>query len=90
LGYALRSTFAVEYADAIEEVLSQKGQIEPVESEQQTPSVTVTVPTSSVSELLEQVLAAANGHAKFSIESGGFRPQPEPPETMEVWAPVKS
>ena len=81
-----RIIFPVEYAIAIEEILSQKGQIESVQSQ----SATMTVPTSSVGELLEQVLAATNGHAKFSVESDGFRPKAEPPETTDVWAPVKS
>src|SRR5258705_7853895 len=81
-----RIIFPVEYAIAIEEILSQKGQIESVQSQ----SATMTVPTSSVGELLEQVLAATNGHAKFSVESDGLRPKAEPPETTNVWAPVKS
>jgi len=81
-----RIVFPVEYAIAIEGILSQKGQIESVQSQ----SATMTVPTSSVGELLEQVLAATNGHAKFSVESDGFRPKAEPPETTDVWAPVKS
>ena len=85
-----RIVFPVEHAIAIEEILSQKGQIESVQSEKQSSSVTVTVPTSSVGELLEQVLAATVGHAKFSVESDGFRPKAEPPETTDVWAPVKS
>jgi elongation factor G len=85
-----RIIFAVEYADAIKETLAQNGKIESVQSEKQSPSVTVTVPTSSAGELLEQVLAATNGHSKFLVESGGFRPRAEPPETTEVWAPVKS
>jgi len=82
--------FPVEYAIAIEEILSEKGQIESVQSEKQSSNVTATVPTSSVGELLERILAATNGHARLSVESGGFRPKPEPPETADVWAPVKS
>jgi elongation factor G len=85
-----RIVFPVEYAIAIEEILSEKGQIEPVQSEKQSSNVTATVLTSSIGELLQRILAATSGHARLLVESGGFRPKPEPPETAEVWAPVKS
>lgn len=84
-----RIMFAADYAIAIEEILSQRGQIESVQTENQSSSVIATVPTSGMGELLERVLAATNGHAKFSVESDGFRPRAEPPETTDVWAPVK-
>lgn len=84
--------FPVEYATAIEEVFLAKGQIEVVQSENQSSIVTVVVPSSSVGKLLEQALAATDGHTRFSVESGGFRPKPEsePPETADVWVPLKS
>lgn len=85
-----RIVFPVEYAAAIEEILSEKGQIESVQSEKQSSNVTATVLTSSIGELLQRILAATSGHARLSVESGGFRPKPEPSETAEVWAPVKS
>jgi elongation factor G len=85
-----RAVFPIEYATAVEEISSTKGQIESAQSEMENCSVTVIVRTSGVGELLEQVLAATNGHARFSAENGGFRPKPEPPETADVWVSVKS
>jgi elongation factor G len=79
-----------EYAIAIEKILSQISQIESAQSETQSSSTTVIVATSSVGELLERVLAATDGHARFSVESSGFRSKPEPPETADVWAPANS
>jgi elongation factor G len=85
-----RTVFPIEYAIAVEEILSKKGQVESAQSEKDNSSLTVIIPTSGVGELLEQVLAATNGHARFSAENGGFRPKPEPPETADVWAPINS
>ena len=85
-----RILFPIEYAVAVEEILSKKGQVQSAQSEKENSSLTVIVPTSGVGELLDKVLAATSGHARFSAENGGFRPKPEPPETADVWAPVNS
>ena len=85
-----RIVFPAEYITVIKKIFSERGQIESAQSETQSSSVTVTVLASGVGELLEQVLAATNGHARLSVESGGFRPKTEPPETADVWVPVKS
>jgi len=85
-----RTVFPIKYAVAVEEILSKKGQVESAQSEKESSSRTVLVPTSGVGELLEQVLAATNGHARFSAENGGFRPKAEPSETADVWVPVNS
>jgi elongation factor G len=85
-----RIVLPVEYAIAIEEIFSEKGQIESVQSEKQSSSVTAVVPTSGLDGLLERVLTATRGLARLSVESAGFRPKPEPPGTVDVWVPVKS
>lgn len=78
-----------EYASAIEESFpSEEGQIESVQSELQISSFVMTVPTSQVEKVLQQFLSLTNGRAKLSIESGGFRPKPEPPDRVNVWASV--
>ncbi len=84
-----RSTFPKEYASAIEESLSSEDvRIESAQSESQTSGFIVTVPTSRVDSLLQQILSVTHGQAKFLIESGGFRPRPEPPDMATVWTSV--
>src|SRR5262249_29196871 len=83
-----RAVFSTQYASAIREISSEEGQIESAQSEADVSSFIVTVPTSRVGKLLQQILSVTNGLAKFSLESGGFRPKPEPPETADVWTPV--
>jgi len=54
-----RTTFPKEYANAIEESLSsEEVQIESAQSELQTSTLIVTVPTSRVDTLLRQILSA--------------------------------
>src|SRR5437667_12126053 len=55
---------------------------ESAQSESQTSGFIVTVPTSRVDSLLQQILSVTHGQAKFLIESGGFRPRPEPPDKI--------
>jgi elongation factor G len=84
-----RATFQKEYASAIEESFSrEEGQIESAQSELRISSFVVIVPTSRVEEMVQQILSLTNGQARLSIESGGFRPKPEPPDTVNVWASV--
>ena len=83
-----RALFPMEYASAIKEIFSEEGPIESAQSEKEMSSLIVIIPTSRVGKLLQQILGATNGLAKFSVESGGFRPKPEPPDTADVWAPI--
>jgi translation elongation factor EF-G len=77
---------AQEYASAIEgRFSSEEGQIESAQSELQISSFVVTFPTSRVEQMVQQILSVTNGQAKISIESGGFRPKPEPPYTVNAW-----
>src|ERR1700741_2632856 len=81
-----RVTFPSAYAKAIQQMVSpQEGEYAPAESEFRNLSLTVTVPTSSVNNLLERVLVITNGQAKFSIESAGFRAKPDPPDAVNTW-----
>src|SRR6266851_1910790 len=84
-----RTTFPKEYATAIEESLSSEAvQIESAQYESHTSGLMVTVPTSRVDSLLQQILSVTGGQAKFLVESGGFRPSPEPPDMANVWTSV--
>jgi elongation factor G len=84
-----RITFPKECASAIEEsISSEEVRIESEQFESQTSGVMVTVPTSRVDSLLQQILTVTHGQAKFLIESGGFRPRPEPPDIANVWTSV--
>jgi len=85
-----RATCPKEYASAIEESFSlEEGQIEAAQSELHISSFDLTFQTSRVEQMIQQILSATNGHAKLSIESGGFRPKPEPPDTANVWVPAR-
>jgi elongation factor G len=80
------ATCPKEYASAIEgRFSSEEGQIESAQSELQISSFVVTFPTSRVEQMVQQILSVTNGQAKISIESGGFRPKPEPPYTVNAW-----
>ena len=81
-----RATCPKEYASAAEWSFSSvEGQIESAQSELQISSFVVTFPTSRVEQMVQQILSVTNGQARVSIESGGFRPKPEPPDTVNVW-----
>jgi len=82
-----RAVFPMQYGSAITEIALEEGQIESVQSETDT-SLVVAIPTSRMDKLLQQVLSITNGLAKFSVEARGFRSKPEPPETVDMWAPV--
>jgi translation elongation factor EF-G len=82
-----RATCPKEFASAIEESFSsEEGRIESAQSELQVSSFVVTFPTSRFEQMVQQILSVTNGQAKISIESGGFRPKPQPPDTVNAWA----
>ena len=85
-----RATCPKAYASAIEESFSsEEGQTESAQSESQISSFVVTFPTSRVEQMVQRILSVTNGQAKISIESGGFRPKPEPPDTVNSWVPPR-
>jgi elongation factor G len=85
-----RATCPKEYATAIEESFSsEQRQVDAAPSELHISSLVLTFPTSRVEQVIQQILSATNGQAKLSIESGGFRPKPEPPDTANVWVPAR-
>jgi elongation factor G len=84
-----RTTLPKEYASAIEESISSEDvRLESAQFESQNSEVLVTIPTSRVDSLVQQILSVTHGQAKFLIESGGFRPRPEPPDIANVWTSV--
>jgi elongation factor G len=84
-----RTTFPKEYASAIEESLSsEEVRIESAQSESQTSGLMVTVPTSRVDSLLQQILSLTQGQARFLIESGGFADVPGFHKTGFSWTPI--
>jgi elongation factor G len=81
-----RATCPKEYASAVDGSFSSvEGEIESAQSELQISSFVVTFPTSRVEQMVQQILSVTNGQARVSIESGAFRPKPEPPDTVNVW-----
>jgi len=58
--------FPVEYAKTVEEIVSKEGPIESAESLKQISSLTVSVPTSTVGELLRKMLNVTNGGENLS------------------------
>jgi elongation factor G len=85
-----RATCPKEYATAIEESFSsEQRQVDAAPSELHISSFVLTFPTSRVEQVIQQILSATNGQAKLSIESSGFRPKPEPPDTANAWVPAR-
>jgi len=39
----------------------------------------------NVGKLIAELLEISDGHASISSCSAGFRPRPEPPDTVEQW-----
>jgi translation elongation factor EF-G len=75
-----------EFVAAVEEtVVSRAGQTEAIQSGSSPQAITVKMPTSDVSDLIAELLGASNGQASISVASAGFRPSPEPPDTVEKW-----
>jgi len=84
-----RASCPKEHASAIEESFASEAvQIAFTQAELQISSFVATVPTSRVEQIVQQILRVTNGQAKLSIESGGFRPKSEPPDTVNVWVPT--
>jgi elongation factor G len=82
-------TVPQEFVGAIEaNVVSHGGRT--VSARSETPTVMANLPTSQVNGLIEEILGISDGHASISITNSGFRPRPEPPDTVEQWVSTRS
>jgi elongation factor G len=61
------------------------GVITATSSETLSRTLTASLPASKVSKLITELLQISEGHASVSSRSAGFRPRPEPPDTVEQW-----
>jgi elongation factor G len=66
-------------------VSSHYGQVGTVRSETPLQSVTADLPASDVNNLISELLRTTEGQARISSATAGFRPRPEPPDTIEEW-----
>jgi elongation factor G len=82
----MKITVPVEFVSAVEAmVTSRGGHAEAIRSDTPDPTVTASVPASRANDLIAEFLQISDGHATVSIASAGFRPRPEPPDTVEQW-----
>jgi elongation factor G len=77
-------TVPVEFIAEVQATLtSHGGQV--MRSEIQPQAITASLRASRVDDLFGELLEITGGHAKISSTSAGFRPRPEPPDTVEQW-----
>jgi elongation factor G len=62
-----------------------RGEASATPSETPSRTLTASLPTLSVGNLIAELLQISDGHASISSCSAGFRPRPEPPDTVEQW-----
>jgi elongation factor G len=76
----------LQFVDSIESVVkSHGGQAQITGSETIDRTLEATVPASKVNSMVIEVLEVSDGGASVSIAGAGFRPRPEPPDTVEQW-----
>ncbi len=79
-------TVPLDFAEAVEAtVASYGGEARTTPSETTARTLSSSLPASNVSKLIPELLQISRGHASISIRSAGFRPRPEPPDTVEQW-----
>ncbi len=82
----VRIAVPVEFAAAVDAaVVSRGGETEAIRSDSSPQAITAKMPTSDVNDLIAELLRASDGQASISVASAGFRPKPEPPDTVEKW-----
>jgi elongation factor G len=83
-------TVPEEFIAAVEAtVASYHGQVATTQSETPLQSVKARLPASHAGDLIAELLRISDGHARISIAPAGFRPKPEPPDTIEQWVARK-
>ena len=83
---SVRIAVPQELVAAVEEtVVSRGGQTEAIQSGSSPQAITAKMPTSDVNDLIAELLRVSDGQADISVASAGFRPKPEPPDTVEKW-----
>jgi elongation factor G len=79
-------TVPKEFIEVVETtVASHHGQATTMRSEAPLQSVTTDLPAVHLIELMAELLRITEGHARISTATAGFRPRPEPPDTIEEW-----
>lgn len=69
-------------------VTSHGGETRTTTSQAQSRILTANVPASNVSNLIVELLRISDGCANISSRSDGFRPRPEPPDSLGSWAAI--
>lgn len=79
-------TLPEKFAHSVEAILNSHGQlVRATPSEASHKVLAAHVPTIDVNKLIVEVLQISKGAAGISSASAGFRPRPEPPDTVEQW-----
>jgi hypothetical protein len=78
-------TIAGVILSVVSAAISRGRQAEAIRSDTPDETVTPNVPAAHANDLIAEFLQISDGHAKISIASAGFRPRPEPPDTVEQW-----
>jgi len=77
-------TVPSEFVDVVQATLASHGG-QATRSDMPFQAITASLPASHADDLIGELLEITNGHAKISSASAGFRPRPEPPDTVEQW-----
>jgi elongation factor G len=84
------STVTVSVPDVLSEsveltLASRGGRAKVLPSEHEIKSFSAIVLSEKLSELIAELLRVSSGSAQISSCSAGFRPRPDPPDTIEQW-----
>jgi elongation factor G len=75
-----------QFSETVELTLASRGvRAKVLPSENPSRTYTATLPAAIVAELISELLRATSGSAQISSCSAGFRPRPDPPDTIEQW-----
>ncbi len=79
-------TIPASFVEAVEATVAlHGGEARATPSETTSRTFAASLPASNVTNLIAELLQISNGHASISSRSAGFRPRPEPPDTIEEW-----
>jgi elongation factor G len=79
-------TVPEEFVEPVEASLApHAGQTKTIRSDTGSQSITAIIPAAHVSDLIAELLRVSEGQACISTTRAGFRPRPEPPDTVDQW-----
>src|ERR1700685_4559625 len=83
---AVTVSFPDQFSEIVELALASRGgRVNVLPSEHPSRTLTAILPSENVSGLIAELLRVTGGSAQISSCSAGFRPRPDPPDTIEQW-----